>query len=184
MVHKIVTFGDEALRSKALPVTEISPEIHQLVTDMLESMRAFQGVGLAAEQIGRTEAVCVIDVPSTAEKPEYATFNAAITMPLVMLNPEITASRGKQRDEEGCLSFPDIAVHLTRALEVTAAYTDLEGTRRTLTAQGLLARAIQHETDHLNGVLLVDRMSTLQRASIAGKLRRLRAKTSDGKHSS
>ncbi|NLF23391.1 MAG: peptide deformylase [Lentisphaerae bacterium] len=175
MVQPIVTFGDDALRAKARPVTEITPEIRQLVADMLESMQAARGVGLAAEQIGRQESVCVIDVPTDAEKEAYAAFNASIAMPLVMLNPEITAMQGKQRDEEGCLSFPEISVHLTRAVEVTVAYTDLEGTRRTLTARGLLARAIQHETDHLNGVLLVDRMSTLQRASMAGKLRRLRA---------
>lgn len=179
MVQKIVIFGDEALRSKAVPVTAISPEIHQLVDDMLESMRAARGVGLAAEQIGRTESVCIIDVPKDAEKPECEAFNAPITMPLVLINPEITGSKGKQRDEEGCLSFPDISVHLTRAYQVSVAYTDLEGTRHTVTAQGLLARAIQHECDHLNGVLLVDRMSTVQRLAVAGQLRRMRAKSDD-----
>ncbi len=176
MTTEIVTFGDEALRRKAVPVTEITPEIRALVQEMLVTMAAARGVGLAAEQIGRTEALCVIDIPEGIEKPDCVEFNAAIAMPLILINPEITASSGKQRDEEGCLSFPDISVHLTRANEVTLDYTDLEGARRTITARGLLARAIQHELDHLNAVLLVDRMSTLQRASVAGQLRRLRAR--------
>lgn len=176
MVQKIVCYGEALLREKSVPVTQITPEIRQLVADMLETMRVACGVGLAAEQIGRQEAVCVIDVPSTSEKPACAAFNAAIAMPLVMLNPELSEPKGKQRDEEGCLSFPDISVPVTRANQVTATYTDLDGTRHTITAQGLLARAIQHECDHLNGVLLVDRMSTMQRMSVAGQLRRLRHK--------
>ena len=176
MVQKIVCYGEEPLRAKAVPVTQITPEIRQLVADMLETMKAARGVGLAAEQVGRQEAVCVIDVPADAEKPECAAFNAPVAMPLIMLNPEVSEPRGKQRDEEGCLSFPEISVPVTRASQVTATYTDLDGARRTITVQGLLARAIQHECDHLNGVLLVDRMSTLQRMSVAGQLRRLRQK--------
>lgn len=176
MVQKIVCYGEAPLREKSVPVTQITPEIRQLVDDMIETMRTACGVGLAAEQIGRQEAVCVIDVPSASEKPACAAFNAAIAMPLVMLNPELSEPKGKQRDEEGCLSFPDISVPVTRANQITATYTDLEGTRQTITAQGLLARAIQHECDHLNGVLLVDRMSTMQRMSVAGQLRRLRQK--------
>lgn len=176
MVQKIVCYGEAPLREKSVPVTQITPEIRQLVDDMIETMRTACGVGLAAEQIGRQEAVCVIDVPSASEKPACAAFNAAIAMPLVMLNPELSEPKGKQRDEEGCLSFPDISVPVTRANQIIATYTDLEGTRQTITAQGLLARAIQHECDHLNGVLLVDRMSTMQRMSVAGQLRRLRQK--------
>ena len=176
MVQKIVCYGEEPLRAKAVPVTQITPEIRQLVADMVETMKAARGVGLAAEQVGRQEAVCVIDVPADAEKPECAAFNAPVAMPLIMLNPEVSEPRGKQRDEEGCLSFPEISVPVTRASQVTATYTDLDGARRTITVQGLLARAIQHECDHLNGVLLVDRMSTLQRMSVAGQLRRLRQK--------
>ena len=176
MVQKIVCYGEEPLRAKAVPVTKITPEIRQLVADMVETMKAARGVGLAAEQVGRQEAVCVIDVPADAEKPECAAFNAPVAMPLIMLNPEVSEPRGKQRDEEGCLSFPEISVPVTRASQVTATYTDLDGARRTITVQGLLARAIQHECDHLHGVLLVDRMSTLQRMSVAGQLRRLRQK--------
>lgn len=174
MVHEIVTFGDDALRRKAQPVIEITPAIRQLAQDMLETMHDARGVGLAAEQIGREEAICVVDVPRDAERPECLEANSAIAMPLVLINPEITASEGKQRCEEGCLSFPEISVPITRALQVTLAYTDIEGARRAITVQGLLARAVQHELDHLEGVLLVDRMSAVQRISVAGRLKRLR----------
>ncbi|MDD5705557.1 MAG: peptide deformylase [Kiritimatiellae bacterium] len=174
MTHRIVTFGEDALRRKAQPVIEITPAIKQLAQDMLETMRAARGVGLAAEQVGRDESICVIEVPREAEIPECVENNSAVAMPLVMINPEITGSEGKQRAEEGCLSFPDISVPVTRARQVTAAYTDLEGKRLVITVQGLLARAVQHELDHLEGVLLVDRMSAVQRLSVAGQLKRLR----------
>ncbi len=174
LIHEIVIFGNEALRRKSKPVMEISPAIRQLVQDMMETMRDARGVGLAAEQIGHEEAICVIDVPREAEKPECVETNSAVGMPLVLINPEITASEGKQRCDEGCLSFPDIVVPITRAQQVTASYTDLDGARHTVTVQGLLARAVQHELDHLEGVLLVDRMSAVQRISVAGRLKRLR----------
>ncbi len=173
MILPVVTYGNEILRRKAVPVAEVTEEIRRLVGDMLESMYAAKGVGLAAEQVGRTECVCVIDVPRDAEKEACRAENAVVPMPLVLINPEITAAEGKQRNEEGCLSFPEIGAPITRADKVTVAYTDLDGVRRTLTARGLLSRAIQHETDHLNGVLLVDRMSAMQKMSVAGQLRRL-----------
>ena len=179
VVYDIVTYGQKALRLKAKPVASITKEIRTLVRDMLDSMHAARGGGLAAEQIGREEAICVIDIPKDAEKPECVEANAAIAMPLVMINPAITATSGEQRNEEGCLSFPEISVPITRPLQVTATYTDLDGKSQTVTACGLLARAILHETDHLRGVLLVDRMSALQRLSVAGKLKRLQAEAKE-----
>lgn len=173
MVYEIVTFGQAVLRLKAKPVGVVNAAIRELAQSMLASMRAARGVGLAAEQIGREEAVCVIDIPPNTEKNDYAVINAAISMPLVMIDPEILSTEGTQRNDEGCLSFPDISAPITRANRVTFIYTDLNGQRLTATAYGLLSRAIQHEIDHLNGVLLVDRMSTLQRMAVAGQLRRL-----------
>lgn len=172
-VHRIVTFGKDVLRKPARPVQAVTRDLRALASEMLESMRAVRGVGLAAQQIGREEAVCVIDVPAESEKPDCVSFNAAIAMPLIMFNPAITASSGRQRNEEGCLSFPEISAPITRALEVSASYMDLDGKMQTIAARGLLARAIQHEVDHLNGVLLVDRMSPVQRLTIAGRLKRL-----------
>jgi peptide deformylase len=169
----VVTYGNEVLRQKAVPVAAITDEIRALTRDMLESMYAARGVGLAAEQVGRTECLCVIDIPPDAEKEECVAENAAVEMPLTMVNPEIVSVEGKQRNEEGCLSFPEISAQITRADRVTVAYTDLAGVRQTIKARGLLARAIQHEVDHLNGVLLVDKMSPMQRVAVSGKLKRL-----------
>lgn len=180
MIYQVVTFGHEVLRQKAVPVAEITPEIRQLVMDMLESMYAAKGVGLAAEQVGHTESVCVIDVPRDAEKEACREENAAVAMPLVLINPEILATEGKQRNEEGCLSFPDIGAPITRADKVTVTYTDLNGVRQTVSARGLLSRAIQHEVDHLNGVLLVDKMSPMQKMSVAGQLKRLQKNAQQG----
>lgn len=173
MILPVVTYGKEVLRQKAEPVAKITDAVRELVRDMLESMYAAKGLGLAAEQVGRTESVCVIDVPRDAEKENCREFNATIAMPLVLVNPEIVATEGRQRNEEGCLSFPEIGAPITRADTVTVTYQDLEGRRQTATARGLLSRAIQHETDHLNGVLLVDRMSAMQKMSVAGQLKRL-----------
>jgi len=173
VVHEIVTYGQDVLRRKAMPVVAVTPALRALVRDMLDTMYAAHGVGLAAEQIGHEESVCVIDVPADAEKPECVACNAAIPMPLVLFNPSITATAGQQRNEEGCLSFPEICAPITRPSQVTVTYLDLDGKPQTAIAQGLLARAILHETDHLNGVLLVDRMSPMQRLAVAGKLKRL-----------
>ena len=173
VILPVVVYGNEILREKAVPVVGVTDEIRKLASDMLESMYAAKGVGLAAEQVGRVERICVIDVPRDAEKEACRVENATITMPLVLINPEIIATEGKQRNEEGCLSFPDISAPISRADKVTVSYIDLDGKRQTITARGLLARAIQHETDHLNGVLLVDRMSAMQKMSVAGQLKRL-----------
>jgi peptide deformylase len=175
-MKSIVLYGDAALRDKATPVEAVTDEIRDLAREMLDTMYAHDGAGLAAEQIGRTEAVFVVDVSPgkgggegerSGEKPEVA-------MPLVMINPELVDEQGEQRAREGCLSFPEIFVPVTRAAEVTARYTDLQGQSRTIRAGGLLARAIQHELDHLNGVLLVDRMTAVQRVAVSGKLKRIR----------
>jgi len=176
MIYPILKFGDDALRQKATPVAEVTDEVRKLVLNMLETMYASKGLGLAAEQIGRMECICVIDVPTDVEKEECRAENATITMPLVLINPEILASEGKQRNEEGCLSFPEINAPITRANQVTVTYLDIKGHRQTATAKGLLARAIQHEVDHLNGILLVDMMSPMQKLSVSGQLRRLQAK--------
>lgn len=176
MVLDIVTYGKEVLRAPAKPITEITDDIRTLAEDMLDTMYEAQGVGLAAEQVGRVESICVIDVPSDCEKTDdLAEFNKPIEMPLVLINPKITASEGTQRGMEGCLSFPEIHGQVSRAMQVTFEYTDLEGERHTATARGLLARAVQHELDHLDGKLMIDKFSSVQRLSVAGKLKRLAA---------
>ncbi len=160
---------------KSERVEKVTEGIRRLVRDMLQTMYANHGAGLAAEQIGRTESVCVIDVSYAREGvPPSKVENADIPMPLVMLNPEIVGMEGEQVGQEGCLSFPDIFVNLKRAAAVTARYTDLDGQPHEIRAVGLLARAIQHELDHLDGVLLVDRMSHMQKLAVSGRLKRLK----------
>ena len=176
MKQALCIYGNAALRRKADPVPEVNEDVRQLARDLLETMYANSGVGLAAQQIGRNEAVLVIDTSpaNNAEAPLEARENVDVPMPLVMINPEILMKAGEQCGDEGCLSFPEIYVKIKRAAEVTARYTDLENREQTVKATGLLSRAIQHEIDHLNAVLLVDRMSVVQRAARAGKLKRLK----------
>ena len=168
-IYPIVKFGNEALRKKSQPIAQVDDGIRKLASDMLASMYAGKGLGLAAEQIGRDEAICVIDVP----KEEAC----GIAMPVVLINPKILATEGEQVGQEGCLSFPDIYVNVKRSEKVTATYMDTDGTTQTIEASGLLARAIQHELDHLNAVLLVDHMSAVQKVANAGRLKRLKRET-------
>lgn len=168
-------WGDPALREPCRPVALIDDTLRRLALDMIETMYNANGVGLAAPQVGRHERLCVIDVPQDAEKEEYAEANAAIPMPLVLFNPEILSREGTQTDEEGCLSFPSIHAPVTRANTVSFTFLDAQGTRRTYTAHGLLARAVQHELEHLDGGVFIDNIA--DRTPIAPKLAKLEAKT-------
>ncbi len=178
MKRRITIYGEDVLREKARPVQAVTDEIRALAADMIETMRAENGVGLAAEQIGRTEAICVVEVPPDYDKDEHGNrLNPGIPMPWVLINPEIIdASKERETAEEGCLSFPGIYAPVTRPVEVTVRYVDLGGKPREQRVRKFVARAVQHEMDHLNGVLLVDRMSPVKRIALRGQLRRLRDK--------
>ena len=154
MILKICKYGEKVLREKAVPVERITPELAKLADDMLETMAKAGGVGLAAEQVGRRERMCVIDIPPNCEDEEDAFFNAPIEMPLVLFNPEILSKEGAVCDKEGCLSFPGIGGSVVRAAEVVCRYMDEKGEVATITARGYLARAIQHELDHLDGIII------------------------------
>jgi len=179
MVLGVVKYGDGVLREKARPVAVVTGELRDLAADMVDTMHAAKGVGLAAEQVGRLEKVCVIDIPEGCDGQEDALFNAPIAMPLVMFNPEVIASEGSQRDKEGCLSFPGVGGSITRAAQVTCQFLDMDNRPQVITARGFLARAIQHEVDHLNGILYVDHMTAVERLSCAAKLKKL-AKANGG----
>lgn len=179
MSEEIELYGSEALRRKAVRVEKIDGSIRALADVLIKVMHANNGLGVAAEQIGRTEAVCVVHVPLQHDaadgEPQGESAPAAPGL-LVLVNPEITESSGEQVDKEGCLSFPEIYVSIKRAARIKTRYLSLDGREETIEAEGLPARAIQHEVDHLQGILLVDRMSPVQKVSMAGKLKRLRKK--------
>ncbi|MBQ6457765.1 MAG: peptide deformylase [Kiritimatiellae bacterium] len=179
MVLKIRKYGDKVLREKAKPVTLVTDELRRLASDMLDTMAAAKGVGLAAEQVGRLERLCVIDIPADCDEEPDRTFNSSIQMPLVLFNPQIISQEGSVRDKEGCLSFPKIGGSLVRAAQVTCQYVDQQNRPQIVTARGYVARAIQHELDHLDGILYIDHMTAVERLEVAPKLKKL-AKANGG----
>ena len=176
---KVYRYGEKVLREKATPVAVVDDRLRKLADDMIETMHDAKGVGLAAEQVGRTERMCVIDIPEGCDEPEDEMFNAPIQMPLKLFNPEIVSREGSQRDKEGCLSFPGVGGSLTRAAQVTCQYLDENNMPQMIAARGFLARAIQHEIDHLDGILYIDHMSAVERLTCAAKLKKL-AKANGG----
>lgn len=167
-------YGDPVLSKPAQPVSEVTPELRALAQEMLQTMYEADGVGLAAEQVGRTESLCVIDVPPEAQGAAYAPLNAGVKMPWILFNPVVSEPEGTQRGSEGCLSFPGVSAQVTRALSVRVDYLGEDNKHYSVRVHGLLARAAQHEIDHLNGTVFVDRLSPTQRMLVAGKLRKLK----------
>jgi peptide deformylase len=163
MIYPIVLYGDPVLERQAEPVTEFNDELKKLVEDMFESMYAAHGVGLAAPQIGISKRLAVIDV-TFKEDPEAK---------LVLVNPEIIRREGKQSSQEGCLSLPEFRENVARANIVTVRAQDVEGRWFEKTGEELLARALLHETDHLNGRLFISHVSGLKRDLIKRKIRKL-----------
>ncbi|HXZ80969.1 MAG TPA: peptide deformylase [Terriglobales bacterium] len=163
MIHPIVKFGDPVLEKPAAPVTVFDGDLKKLIEEMFESMYAAHGVGLAAPQIGISKRVAVIDV-TFKEDPEAR---------LVLVNPEIIHTEGRITQNEGCLSIPEFRENVTRARSCTVRAQDITGQWFERTGEDLLARALQHETDHLNGKLYIHRISALKRDLIRRKIRKL-----------
>jgi len=163
MLREIVKYPDPVLEKPGEPVTEFNDELRALVDDMFESMYEAKGIGLAAPQIGLSKRLTVIDL-SFKEKPEDK---------IVLINPEIVFRAGKQHEEEGCLSLPEIREKVTRAAKVRVKAQDLEGKWFELEGEELLARAFQHEIDHLDGILFFRRVSALKRDLILRKIRKM-----------
>ncbi|MFY9562160.1 MAG: peptide deformylase [Terriglobales bacterium] len=163
MIYPIVKFGDPVLEKPAEPVTRFDDELKKLVEDMFESMYAAHGVGLAAPQISVSKRLAVIDV----------TFKEDPGARLVLINPEIIHKEGRQRGTEGCLSIPEFREEVTRAKTVTVRAQDLTGKFFEHTGEDLLARALLHETDHLNGKLYISHISALKRDLIKRKIKKL-----------
>jgi peptide deformylase len=165
MVHEILVWPHPLLKQKALPVAVVDASVRTLIADMFESMRAADGVGLAAPQIGVLQNVIVLDTSPRQDEAK----------PMAMINPEIISLEGEIVYKEGCLSLPGESEDVRRAALVTARYLDETGAQQTIRAEGLLAIAIQHETDHLQGVVFVDHISSLKREFIRKKMKKLKA---------
>jgi len=163
MIYPIVKFGNPVLEKPAEPVTVFDDQLKKLVADMFESMYEAHGVGLAAPQIGISKRIAVIDI----------TFKEDPNAKLVLINPEIIDTEGKISDTEGCLSIPEFRENVTRAKKVTVRAQDAKGKFWEKTGEELLARAFQHEIDHLSGKLYIHRISALKRDLMKRKIRKL-----------
>jgi peptide deformylase len=178
MILEIAKYGEPVLRQKGRPVAEINEEVRALAQDMIETMRAANGVGLAAQQVGVPLQLTVLEVEETDERPSTMTVDGEKAdlkawMPMVIVNPVLELGAEKVEGTEGCLSFPEITAEIERAAWVKAKGQLLDGREIEFEATGLLARALQHETDHLNGILFIDRMKSATKTVLAGKLKRL-----------
>lgn len=178
MILPITQYGNPILRKKCRPIKEVTEEIKTLADDMIETMNDAQGVGLAAPQIDRDLQLAVVDV---SHDPECISFlkvdgkeaKLEDIMPLVFINPVLEFGKEKEPSTEGCLSIQGVTADVKRPIVVTAKLEQLDGSILELECDGLLARAIQHETDHLNGILFTDRLSAAGKVSARRKLKRL-----------
>ena len=164
MVLKVVKYGEPILERKAEPIVEFdTPELHKLVEDMFETMYSARGIGLAAPQVAIGKRLTVIDVTAGEEGGEK----------IVLINPEIISKEGAQIGEEGCLSIPGFREDVKRAKKVRARAQNVKGEFFEIESADMLARAIQHESDHLNGVLFLSYLSPLKRDLIRRKIKKL-----------
>ena len=160
MKLEIKKYGDSVLRQKTVEIKEITQEIKQLAKDMLETMYAAPGVGLAAPQIGKSLKMCVIDVDPEKKSP------------IVLINPEIISGEDKVFAEEGCLSFPGVYEEVGRFNKLIVEFTDLSDKRKKVKAEGFFAKAIQHELDHLNAKLFIDYLSDWKRKAVEKEIKK------------
>jgi peptide deformylase len=161
-VLEIVKFGNPTLTQRAAEIKNINSEILELAQDMVQTMHMAPGIGLAAPQVERSVRLITVDL-SIGERKEDL---------LILINPELISKEGEDTEEEGCLSVPDIQDKVTRPYRVIIKGVDLMGNKKTIEAEGLLARVFCHEIDHLNGKLFIDRLSPLKRNLIKKKLKK------------
>ena len=175
MVLPIVIYGDPVLRAEAAPVNQITNDVRALASNMVETMIDAEGVGLAAPQVGVPIQLAVIDIAHATDSITLFRVDGQESrigdwMPLIFVNPVIKGGRAKASDTEGCLSFPGLRYQITRPAQVTARLTLLDGRTITIDTDGLLSRALQHETDHLHGRLFIDRLSAADKLTLKRRL--------------
>ena len=181
----ILQYGDPILRAKGKRIEKIDERIRQLTQDMIETMYAANGVGLAAQQVGEALQLTVIDVSQVEDRPSTMKLNGKdvdprTAMPLILINPGIKLAGETELAMEACLSFPEITGEIERAKSVTISAQTLEDGQIEIEASGLLGRAIQHEVDHLNGILFIDRMNSATKAALSSRLKRMQKETKRG----
>jgi len=185
MILPILQYGDPILRAKGERIGKIDDRIRELAANMIETMHEAHGVGLAAQQIGEALQLTVLDVSAVEDRPSMLKLSGKdvdpkSAMPIVLINPEIELRGGTDVGVEGCLSFPEITGDIERAQSVLVRAQTLDGEMFQIDASGLLARAIQHEHDHLHGILFIDRMSSAAKAALSSRLKRLQKETKRG----
>ncbi|HEY6070020.1 MAG TPA: peptide deformylase [Chthoniobacterales bacterium] len=185
MKLSILQYGDPVLRAKGKRIEQIDDRTRELAANMIETMHAANGVGLAAQQIGEAVQVTVLDVSQVEDRPTTMKLNGQevdpkTVMPLVLVNPQIELGRETEPGTEGCLSFPEVTGEIDRAKSIHVRAQNLDGEAIEIETTGFLARAIQHEVDHLNGILFIDRMSSGAKASLSSKLKKLQKETQLG----
>jgi peptide deformylase len=185
MILPILEYGEPILRAKGRPIETVDERIRELAANMIETMHAANGVGLAAQQIGEASQLTVLDVSPVEDRPSTLKLDGKdvepkAAMPLVLINPEIELRGATEVGVEGCLSFPEITGDIERAKSVIVRAQTLEGDKMEIEASGFLARAIQHEADHLHGILFIDRMNSAAKAALSSRLRRLQKETRRG----
>jgi len=185
MILPILEYGDPILRAKGKPIENIDNRIRELAANMIETMHAANGVGLAAQQIGEALQLTVLDVSLIEDRPSTLKLDGQevdpkTSMPLVLINPEIEMRGMPEVGVEGCLSFPEITGDIERSKSVIVRAQTLEGGTIEIEASGFLARAIQHEGDHINGILFIDRMNSAAKAALSSRLKRLQKETRRG----
>ncbi len=182
MILEVIRYGHPVLRQKGARIEKVTPEIKKLVADMFETMRANHGVGLAAQQVGKALQLAVFDVREVKDRPSWLELGGKPAevnelMPLVLINPELKPGGNPVAGGEGCLSFPEIFAEITRPELLDVKALNGKGKPVEFRCGGLLARAIQHESDHLNGILFIDRMSRKTKETLRPELDELQAKT-------
>jgi peptide deformylase len=182
MILPVLKYGHPALRQKGVRVETITPEIKKLIADMFETMEAKHGVGLAAQQVGHALQLTVIDVREAKDRPSWLELDGKPAdvddfIPLVLINPEIKPTGEPAAGGEGCLSFPEIFAEITRPESVTVKALNGKGKPVEFRCAGLLARVVQHEADHLNGILFIDRMDRKTKEELRPQLDELQAAT-------
>ena len=181
----ILQYGDPILRAKGKRIEKVDDRVRELAQNMIETMHAANGVGLAAPQVGESLQLTVLDVSQVEDRPSTMKLNGKdiepdTAMPLVLINPQTDLGVETEMGTEGCLSFPELTGEIERAKSITVRAQNLNGEPIEIETSGFLARAIQHEIDHLNGILFIDRMSSAAKTSLSSKLKRLQKETQRG----